>query len=195
MLDLLAFMTIILWPVIPLFWIPLHGFSQIFKKLGLLTYAVPLFTWLPLAYLIYLNKAFLLSLKIELPVGLHVLGIIFLVAGTVLHLWTGKLLGLWGLIGLPEISTRVKGKLVTEGPFSVVRHPTYLAHTSMFSGIFLITGAVAVGIITFIDFLLVYVLIIPLEEKELSNRFGKDYNLYKENVPKFFPLKKPLKNS
>jgi len=195
MLDLLAFMTIILWPVIPLFWIPVHGLSRIFKKLGGLTYVVPILTWLPLAFLIYLNKAFLLSWKIELPVGLHVLGIILLVAGTVLHFWTGKLLGLWGLIGLPEISTRVKGKLVTEGPFSVVRHPTYVAHTSMFSGIFLITGAAAVGIITFIDFLLVYVLIIPLEEKELSNRFGKDYNLYKENVPKFFPLKKLLKNS
>ena len=187
MLDLLAFMTIILWPVIPLFWIPVHGLSKIFKKLGLLTYVVPLFTWLPLAYLIYRNRAFLMSWKMELPFGLRVLGIIFFFAGTGLHLWTGKLLGLWGLIGLPEVSVRVKGKLVREGPFSVVRHPTYLAHTSMFSGIFLMTGSLSVGIVTFIDFLLVFALIIPLEEKELLNRFGKDYNLYKEKVPKFFP--------
>lgn len=187
MLDLLAFMTIILWPIIPLFWIPVHGLSKIFKKLELLTYVMPLFTWLPLAYLIYRNKAFLLSWKIELPVSLHVLGIILLVMGTVLHFWTGKLLGLWGLIGLPEISKRIEGNLVTKGPFSIVRHPTYLAHTLIFSGVFLITGAVTVGIITFIDFLLVYVLIIPLEEKELSNRFGNDYNLYKKKVPKFLP--------
>jgi protein-S-isoprenylcysteine O-methyltransferase Ste14 len=187
MLDLLAFMTIILWPIIPLFWIPVHGLSKIFKKLELLTYVMPLFTWLPFAYLIYRNKAFLLSWKIELPVSLHVLGIILLVTGTVLHFWTGKLLGFWGLIGLPEISKRIEGNLVTKGPFSIVRHPTYLAHTLIFSGVFLITGAVTVGIITFIDFLLVYALIIPLEEKELSNRFGNDYNLYKKKVPKFFP--------
>lgn len=187
MLDMLAFMTIVLWPVVPLFWIPVHGLSRIFKKLGLLTYVVPLFTWLPLAYLIYRNRALLLSWKIDLPIGLHVLGVILLVAGTSLHLWTAKLLGFWGLIGLPEVSIRVEGKLITKGPFSVVRHPTYLAHTLMFSGVFLTTEAVAIGIITFVDFLLVYALIIPLEEKELSKRFGKDYNFYREKAPKFFP--------
>jgi protein-S-isoprenylcysteine O-methyltransferase Ste14 len=148
---------------------------------------VPLFTWLPLAYLIFKNKALLLSWKIDIPVGLRALGFILSVLGAALHVWTGKLLGLWGLIGLPEISKRIEGNMVTKGPFSVVRHPTYLAHTLIFSGVFLITGAVTVGIITFIDFLLVYALIIPLEEKELLNRFGKDYNLYKEQVPKLFP--------
>jgi protein-S-isoprenylcysteine O-methyltransferase Ste14 len=187
MLDFLAFMTIILWPIVPLFWIPIHGFSKAFKTLGPLTYVMPLFTWFPFAYLIYKNKALLLSLKIDLLLSLRVLGFIILALGTVLHLWTGKLLGLWGLIGLPEISKRIEGKLVTEGPFSVVRHPTYLAHALMFSGVFLITGAVAVGTIAFIDFLLVYTVIIPLEEKELSKRFGNDYNLYKKKVPKFFP--------
>jgi len=187
MLDLLAFVTIILWPVIPLFWIPVHGLSRIFKKLGLLTYAMPLLTWLPLAFLIYSEKELLLSWKIDLPVVLRFFGIILLVAGSAFHLWTGKLLGLWGLIGLPEVSSRMEGRLITKGPFSIVRHPTYLAHTSMFSGVFLITGTMTVGIMTFIDFLLVYVLIIPLEEKELSKRFGKDYNLYMEKVPKLFP--------
>jgi len=164
-----------------------HGLSKIFKKLGLLTYAMPLLTWLPLAFLIYRGKALLFSWKIEPSVALRLFGIILLVAGTILHLRAGKLLGPWGLIGLPEVSSRIEGKLVTKGPFSVVRHPTYLAHTLMFSGIFFMTGAVAVGIITFIDFLLVYVLIIPLEEKELLKRFGKDYNLYREKVPKLFP--------
>ena len=187
MLDLLAFVTIILWPIIPLFWIPVHGLSRIFKKLGLLTYAMPLLIWLPLAFLIYSEKELLLSWKIEFPVVLRFFGIILLVAGSALHLWTAKLLGLWGLIGLPEVSSRLEGRLITKGPFSIVRHPTYLAHTSMFSGVFLMTGTVTVGIMTFIDFLLVYVLIIPLEEKELSKRFGKDYNLYMEKVPKLFP--------
>jgi protein-S-isoprenylcysteine O-methyltransferase Ste14 len=185
--DFLALITIIFWPVIPLFWIPVHGFSRILKKLGLITYLLPLVTWLPLAYLLYSIKNFLLQFKVELPFILSISGTPLLVLGILLHIWTGKLLGLWGLIGLPEVYTRIKGKLVTEGPFSVVRHPTYFAHTLIFSGVFLITGVASVGIITIIDIFLIHIFIIPLEEKELLNRFGEEYRLYRERVSKYFP--------
>jgi protein-S-isoprenylcysteine O-methyltransferase Ste14 len=185
--DFLALITIIFWPVIPLFWIPVHGFSRILKRLGLITYLLPLVTWLPLAYLLFSIKNFLLQFKVELPFILSISGTPLLVLGILLHIWTGKLLGLWGLIGLPEVYTRIKGKLVTEGPFSVVRHPTYFAHTLIFSGVFLITRVVSVGIITIIDIFLIHMFIIPLEEKELLNRFGEEYRLYRERVSKYFP--------
>jgi len=185
--DLIALITIIIWPVVPLFWIPVHGLSRIFKRLGLLTYTMPLTTWPPLAYLIYTQRDFLLHYKTELPLFINITGIVFLIAGTLLHLWTGKLLGLWGLMGLPEISTKAKSKLVTEGAFSVVRHPTYLAHTLMFLGVFLVTEVIAVGVITLLDLIIINVVIIPLEDKELLNRFGDDYRKYKEEVSGFFP--------
>ncbi|MEK6691976.1 MAG: isoprenylcysteine carboxylmethyltransferase family protein [Nitrospirota bacterium] len=187
MTELLAFISIILWPVIPLFWIPVHGLSKIFKRLGLLTYIMPLITWLPLAYLIYQNRIFILQYKIDVPVTLKIIGIILLTTGTLLHIWTGKLLGPWGLVGLPEISAIIKSRFVKEGPFSVVRHPTYLAHTLMFSGIFLMTEVLIVFILTLLDFILINLLIIPLEERELSIRFGEEYRLYIRKVPRFFP--------
>lgn len=188
MSDFVALVTIIIWPIVPLFWIPVHGLSRIFKRLGILTYVMPLITWLPLAYLIYSQRFFLLQFKTAFPTTLNITGIIFLAAGTLLHIWTGKLLGLWGLVGLPEISSKIKSKLVADGPFSLVRHPTYLAHTVMFFGIFLITETAAVGIVTLLDFVLVNVIIIPLEDRELLKRFGEDYKKYKEKVPGFFPL-------
>ncbi len=187
MTDLLALITIILWTVIPLFWIPVHGLSKIFKRLGLLTYIMPLITWLPLAYLIYQNRIFILQYKIGIPVSLKIIGIILLTTGTLLHIWTGKLLGPWGLVGLPEISAIIKSRFVREGPFSVVRHPTYLAHTLMFSGIFLMTEVLIVFILTLLDFILINLFIIPLEERELSIRFGEEYRLYIRKVPRFFP--------
>jgi protein-S-isoprenylcysteine O-methyltransferase Ste14 len=175
--------------VIPLFWIPVHGLSKIFKRLGLLTYILPIVTWLPLAYLIYQNKVFLLQVKITFPIWLEIIGILLLSIGTTLHIWTGLLLGIWGLVGLPEVSTKKKGRLVKEGPFSVVRHPTYLAHTLMFSGIFLLTEVATVGFITLLDFIVINTIIIPFEEKELLSRFGEEYKLYKEEVPsRFFSL-------
>ncbi len=188
MSDFIALMTIMLWPAIPLFWIPVHGLSKIFRKLGLITYIIPLFTWLPLAYLIFQKRDFILQFRVEFPVVLNIIGVLLLAYGTLLHIWTGKLLGLWGLIGLPELSTKIKGKLVMEGPFSVVRHPTYLAHTLMFLGVFLLTEVTYVGVVTFLDLLIINILVIPLEEKELLSRFGDEYKIYRKKVPsRFFP--------
>lgn len=185
--DLIALITIIVWPVVPLFWIPVHCATGFFRKIRLLTYIMPLVTWLPLAYFIYYYRDFILQFKIVLPAAVTVIGILFLAFGTSLHIWTGKLLGLRGLIGLPEIEPEEGGRLVTEGPFSVVRHPTYLAHTMMFLGVFLITGMAAVGIITILDIVVINSLVIPLEEKELLIRFGDEYERYKGKVPGFFP--------
>ncbi len=187
MSDLLALITIISWPIIPLFWIPVHLFSNFFRKIKFLLYLIPVVTWLPLAYLIYRNRAYLVQEKIEFPLILALTGWILLVSGSLLHLWTGKLLSLRVITGVPEISQEAEGKIVRTGAFSVVRHPTYLAHTLMFSGVFLICGVLSVGLITIVDFVVVHLFIIPLEEKELLQRFGTDYQLYKKKVPKFFP--------
>jgi protein-S-isoprenylcysteine O-methyltransferase Ste14 len=188
MIDLLVLATAMAWPVIPLFWIPVHFATKLFRKLGLLTYAMPLITWLPLAYLVYMNRTFLLQLKVDVPFMVNLIGIPLFICGTLLHLWTARLLGIWGIIGVPELSSRIKETLVTEGPFSIVRHPTYLAHTLIFIGVFLITESVVVGIITLLDFLIVNAVIIPLEEREIEKRFGEDYVLYRKRVPsRFFP--------
>jgi caffeoyl-CoA O-methyltransferase len=96
-------------------------------------------------------------------------------------------MGIWGLIGLPQVYTGTEGRLVSGGAFSVIRHPTYLAHTMMFSGIFMITGVITIAVIMVIDMVVVLLLIIPIEEKELSDRFGEGYRLYKSRVPVIFP--------
>lgn len=75
-----------------------------------------------------------------------------------------------------------------KGPFSRMRHPTYFAHTLMFAGVFFITGSIAVGIVTLIDFIVVRSIIIPLEDRELVDRFGDEYERYKKDVPGYFPM-------
>lgn len=151
-----------------------------------MSYIMLLVTWIPLAYIIYTHKDFLLYYRVEFPFLLNIVGIFFLTIGTLLHIWTGRLLGLWGLMGLPEISAKVKGRLVTEGPFSIVRHPTYLAHTIMFLGIFIFTEVIAVGIITLFDLIIINAIIIPLEDRELTARFGMEYEEYKKRVRRRF---------
>ncbi len=186
--TLLALLAIIIWPMIPLFWVPVHFGHRFFRRIGFATYLLPVATWLPIAYLLFQNRGVLLQYRIGFGVILNIAGILILTVGTLLHIWTGLLLGLWGLIGLPEIRARKEMRLITEGPFAVVRHPTYLAHLLMFAGVFLITGVIASGIVAILDLTVAIALIIPLEERELSIRFGKEYELYKKRVPRFFPL-------
>ena len=187
MSELLAFITVTAWPVIPLFWIPVHLFPPFFRKIQFFTYLLPLCVWLPLAYFLYQNKALLLQAQVEFPLIIRGAGLLLLAGGTLLHLWTGKLLSLRGIIGLPEISGMIKGGIVRKGAFSIVRHPTYLAHTIMFSGVFFISGVIAAGITALLDFAVVHLFIIPLEEKELLVRFGNGYRQYIHDVPRFFP--------
>lgn len=183
----LALLTIIFWPVIPLFWIPVHLATNFFSKFRVLAYSMPVIAWMPLAYFLYHKRAVLLSSEIAFPLPVTIAGLVLLGAGTLLHLWTLRLLGI-GIIGIPQIFSRIRNTLITSGPFRVVRHPTYLAHTLIFSGVFFISGACATGIITLLDLLTVNLLIIPLEEKELSVRFGKMFAHYKKKVPsRFFP--------
>ena len=188
MTELLAIITLMFWSVIPLFWIPVHLATGFFRKLGLFTYLMPFVTWVPIAYVIYYHRFFLLQFKIQLPGILNITGIPLFLFGTLLHVWTAVLLGGLGIIGVPEISSKVNSRLITKGPFSIVRHPTYLAHTLIFFGVFFITEKIVVGAVAMLDLIVVNCMIIPLEEKELLNRFGEEYQIYKRQVPaRVFP--------
>jgi protein-S-isoprenylcysteine O-methyltransferase Ste14 len=183
----LALITLMSWPVIPLFWIPIHLATGIFRRFGKLTYIFAVILWGPVAYLIFLSRDYLLVNIVEFPLMISSSGLILLLAGSLLHIWTGALLSPRSLIGIPEIVAPRESRLIDKGPFAVVRHPTYLAHTMMFAGIFLYTGVTAVGILTFIDFMVVSVIVIPLEERELALRFGEPYQEYMKRVPRLIP--------
>ena len=56
------------------------------------------------------------------------------------------------------------------------------------SDVFFITGVIAVGMLTVLDLIIITVIVIPLEEKELLLRFSGEYVQYKKKVPsRFFP--------
>lgn len=195
----IAIMTVMMWPAIPIFWVFIHTItprvSRVVKKkwqkarpapFSMLIIPLPVIIWGIIAYLICHWNLIMPDYLIRFPFILTLMGALLLFAGMVLHIWTGLLLGITGLIGIPELEG--EGKLITEGPFSLVRHPTYLAHTMIFSGIFLFTGIISTGVITLLDVLVVNMIIIPLEEKELLHRFGKEYEEYRKRIPRIIPF-------
>lgn len=189
LLRALAVATLALWPFIPVFFLQVHGNPSFWRKLGAYTYLIVLVEMIPIMIIVITFQGFLLGQELALGL-LLVLGASLFVLGLSLNAWTAKLLGWKSLIAYSELKPQTgPRKPVKVGPFSLVRHPTYLAHTLIFVGIFLMTGFAGTGVLALIDFLSSYFLIIPLEERELAGRFGGDYRRYQKCVPKFFPIK------
>ncbi len=190
--DLLAMTALLLWPAIPLFWMPVHCAPGLFRRLGFLTYVLPLITWLPLAILAFVLRDDLLRYRMEMPALMKVFGVLLFIPGAGLQAWTLLLLTLPVIMGVPEVTNSATRRITTTGPFGVVRHPTYLSHTLMLLGLFLMTGVTAVGVVTIVDACVVNSVIIPLEEKELRHRFGSEYDEYCKKVPsRFLPIHRP----
>ncbi len=187
--KMLAVMALAMWPLIPVFFFPLHLMTWFWRKIGLLTYVVLLIPWFLVAYLIVAYQDFLLGYIFMVPVFLRIVGWVSLIAGLLLHTWTAKILGLKRLTGYAEIrqAEEYEYKLINSGPFSVIRHPTYLAHSLIFLGVFFLTGYLGTLILFGLDFLIAYFVIIRLEERELIERFGNRYQEYRKKVPRFFP--------
>lgn len=111
-----------------------------------------------------------------------------MLAGILLHAWASAIIGIKGTIGWTEIFPPKKTRFLAAGPYKHMRHPIYLAHTLMLAGVFLMTGVASTAVVTAFDFLLSYFVITRIEEKELRDRFGKEYEEYMKKVPKFFPF-------
>lgn len=104
----------------------------------------------------------------------------------------GYILFNWSVLARGRYATswamRENQKLVTWGPYRIVRHPSYLAYFMLFTGLFLIH----LNLIAMIPFIAVpgYVRVATMEEEMLTERFGETYLEYKRKTGKFFPKRK-----
>lgn len=104
----------------------------------------------------------------------------------------GFFLMAWALIALGKnyqlggSAPRKKDKLVTAGPFRLLRHPMYAAALSISAGIFCLTQSWPL----FVVFVLYFILILPLigaEEEGLQKAYGRQYISYRQKTKKLIP--------
>lgn len=77
--------------------------------------------------------------------------------------------------------------IITEGIYSVIRHPSYIGQIILFFGCAILVPSPYV--ITFsITYMLYLVLLhVPIEESYLKKRFGEQFIQYASSVPRFIP--------
>ncbi len=105
----------------------------------------------------------------------------------------GELIRLWG-VSWAGSETRTTGNvggtyLIVSGPFAHLRNPLYLGNILMYTGLGIMSFALFpwLQIAGFIFFSLQYYMIVQEEEKYLEQTFGKEYEDYRKNVPRFIP--------
>lgn len=91
---------------------------------------------------------------------------------------------LWALL---YISGYKKLELITEGPYSMVRHPLYVFSFIGAIGIGLASENILVLAALVIFYMSYYPLTIFVEEKKLAKKFGQAYIDYIERTPRFLP--------
>lgn len=106
------------------------------------------------------------------------------------------LLGRFWAVGHAHYETRATSsvgapRLVTTGPFGLVRNPLYVSNIALYTGFALMADILWLTIATLIWFIIQYVLIVSREEEFLEKEFGQEYEDYRQNVPAFFPRLTP----
>ena len=91
---------------------------------------------------------------------------------------------LWALL---YISGYKKLELITEGPYSMVRHPLYVFSLIGAIGIGLASENILVLAALVIFYLLYYPLTVLVEEKKLVDKFDQAYLDYIKRTPRFLP--------
>jgi hypothetical protein len=79
------------------------------------------------------------------------------------------------------------GRLVTEGPFVLVRNPLYVGNLLLWTGFTVWSGKLWLLVVAWTLFLLQYSAIIRFEEALLRQRFGEEYAAYLARVPRWWP--------
>lgn len=111
----------------------------------------------------------------------------------------GESIRIWG-VSWAGSETRTTGEvggsfLVISGPFAHVRNPLYVGNILMYTGLGIMSFALFpyLQILGLFFFYFQYKLIVQEEELYLEKTYGKDYENYRQNVPKFFPKLKAYK--
>jgi protein-S-isoprenylcysteine O-methyltransferase Ste14 len=112
------------------------------------------------------------------------------IAGSVLAL-TGALFAAWGKARLgplfsPQLGVQEGHRLVTTGPYGVVRHPIYLGLVDFIIGSALYLNDVALMVAGFL-FVIYFAAQIRIEERLFATHFGSEWLEYQARTPALFP--------
>ena len=141
--------------------------------------------WLGMFVAIFLSDYFAIKQITPIPEIFFYIGIVLMVAGIVFRQWAIWVLGRF-------FSTRVRivsdHRIVMEGPYRFLRHPSYTGMLMILLGLGLASRTWLGTVIILALFSLVISYRIKVEESALKAEFGTDYVEYAKKTKRLFPF-------
>ncbi len=171
-----------------LLWFIIHPFASFWRRLGpVWTYSILVLPMVAMMVGLFLVRKPLLTVDFGTRYELIAVGVLVMVGAFTIGIKRKKHLTFGILAGLPELSQqRYPGKLLTEGLYAKIRHPRYVEAFLGILGYALIANYLAPYFLVLLSIPIIF-LIVALEERELRDRFGEEYEEYCRNVPRFLP--------
>ena len=110
-------------------------------------------------------------------------GVALVVVGEFMRFWAVRHIG---TISRTRTSTR-QGPLITSGPFRIVRNPLYLGNWMIWTGLVFASRLLWMLPIAWAVFALQYGTMVIWEEARLRSMFGRQYDRYALDVPRWVP--------
>lgn len=156
--------------------------------------------WSGIALVLVILSPWWLAWSWEGMLSLQILGGVLLVASGTAGTWAIAKMGWARLLlasalfppGAGAEENSVPQRLVVEGPYRYVRNPLYVTDFCLILGAALLTRSWALVLLATL-YVAQLALQIPLEERELRERFGRPYRRYCELVPRFIPRLRPVR--
>ncbi|NIM50470.1 MAG: DUF1295 domain-containing protein [Gemmatimonadales bacterium] len=185
---IIALLTLVALPPGILLWVAIHPFARFWRRVGPgWTYAALGVPVVGMMAGVFLARGRLLATEFGTSYPLIGLAVLCLIAAGTIMRKRRKYLTFGILSGVPELSRKDHpGKLLTEGIYSVIRHPRYVEMLLWTFGYALFANYLAVYIAVLLTAPMLY-LVVVLEERELRDRFGLEYEEYCRTVPRFVP--------
>jgi protein-S-isoprenylcysteine O-methyltransferase Ste14 len=175
-------------PPAVLLWFAIHPFTRFWRRLGLWwTYSIlSIPTFLLMAWVI-VERDRIMAVDYGTSYWTIALAGVAVAVGGAIAFKRKKYLTFAILSGAPQLSQkRYPGVLLKEGIYGTIRHPRYVEVT-LFVLAYALFGNYLAGYVISLGTVVSLYLVVLMEERELLERFGQEYEEYSKRVPRFIP--------
>ncbi len=168
-------------------WYVIHPLASVWRRVGGgITYLVLAFPVLALSALLFRHRGPLLGTSLGTSAPLLAVAAVAAVAGWRIARLRRRLLTQRILMGFPELSPTDKGRLLTSGIYARIRNPRYVEFVVFVLAYVAFANYVGTWVLFALTFPAIH-LVVLLEERELRDRFGAEYEDYCRRVPRYVP--------